>query len=96
MSQMTEQLPSGMPETTVSGLGSGTRQCLGKARHGILGDDTLLDIKEVAQLVGVSPRQIYKMMHRQRFPGPKKLGALSRWRLGVIRQWLRADEMRRC
>jgi excisionase family DNA binding protein len=64
-------------------------------RAHILGDDVLLTVKEVAFLVGVSTRQIYCMIHRGTFPAPRKLGALSRWRLGTIRRWLHDDGIRR-
>lgn len=63
-------------------------------RRQILGDDVLLTVKEVASLVGVSTRQIYAMIHRRTFPFPKKLGALSRWRLGTVKEWVRAGTPR--
>jgi excisionase family DNA binding protein len=65
------------------------------ARREILGDDTLLTVGEVAFLVGCSRRQIYAMIHRHTFPGPRKIGALSRWRLGTIKRWLHDDGIRR-
>jgi excisionase family DNA binding protein len=58
-------------------------------RAQILGEDYLLTIGEVAAIVGISKRQIYHLIHRRTFPTPRKLGALSRWRLGTIREWIR-------
>jgi excisionase family DNA binding protein len=66
-----------------------------EARREILGDDTLLTVGDVAFLVGCSKRQIYAMIHRHTFPGPRKIGALSRWRLGTIKRWLHDDAIRR-
>lgn len=39
-----------------------------RARHLLMGEDTLLTNKEVARLLGCCVRQIYFMIHRQRFP----------------------------
>ncbi|MGE5191558.1 MAG: helix-turn-helix transcriptional regulator [Deltaproteobacteria bacterium] len=86
---------------TERGNGAGAPGGAGAApfavRREILGDDALLTVGEVAFLVGCSKRQIYCMIHRKTFPGPtRKLGVLSRWRLGVVRNWLQADDQRRC
>jgi excisionase family DNA binding protein len=93
---MDEQNPVSEASLGVSEEGRKTRPSVSEARREILGDDTLLSVGEVALLVGCSKRQIYAMIHRHTFPGPRKIGALSRWRLGIIRNWLRADDLRRC
>ena len=93
---MTEQLSSLTVQSAPSAGGIGTREDADSLRREILGDDVLLRIDQVAFLVGCSQRQIYAMIHRGRFPGPRKLGVLSRWRLGLLKQWLHADELRRC
>jgi len=40
----------------------------------------LLDVKSVADLLGCSPRHVYRMADAGRMPRPVKLGALVRWR----------------
>jgi excisionase family DNA binding protein len=84
---MTEQRTnaSRQPEQPDLAVGSVSTE----SRRNVLGDDTLLTINEVASLVGVSTRQIYAMIHRRTFPFPRKIGALSRWRLGTVKDWLR-------
>lgn len=85
---MNEPFSTLAPDRAISLGGVGTISS--EARREIMGDDTLLTINEVATLVGVSSRQIYSMIHRRTFPFPRKLGALSRWRLGTVKDWVRA------
>ena len=92
---MVEQIPGSAAPPTVLEEGRKTRPSMSDARREILGDDTLLTVGEVAFLVGCSRRQIYAMIHRHTFPGPRKIGALSRWRLGTIKRWLHDDGIRR-
>ena len=92
---MTEQLPILATQGTVAPGGTLPTTGSFPAQMQILGDDVLLTVKEVAFLIGVSPRQIYTMIHRKTFPGPRKLGALSRWRLGLVKSWLHDDGIRR-
>ena len=60
-----------------------------------LGDDALLTVEDVARVVGCSTRNIYAMIHRKAIPFPIKVGALTRWRLGTIRQWIAGGCSRR-
>jgi excisionase family DNA binding protein len=92
---VTEGNPDFASQPTNWQEGAGTRESAFLLRAQILGDDRLLTVKEVAELVGVSTRQIYAMIHRHTFPGPRKLGALSHWRLGLVKSWLHDDGIRR-
>ena len=67
------------------------------ARVAILGDDTLVSPEEIAALIPCCVRHVYHLLHRREpardkdkaFPFPKKLGGLTRWRLGTFREWTR-------
>ena len=61
----------------------------------LMGDDTLLNVSQVAQIVGCSVRTIYAMIHRRHIPHPLKLSAMTRWRTGTIRRWIQAGCPRR-
>ncbi len=65
----------------------------------------LLDVQAVAELLGCSPRHIYRLADAGRMPAPVKLGSLVRWKLsgpGSISEWLdqgcpaSRKEVRRC
>jgi excisionase family DNA binding protein len=84
--RMNDQIHGLAPELTNSPGVTGISDRAMRAQ--ILGDDVLLTVSEVAALVGVSVRQIYAMIHRRTFPGPRKIGALSRWTLGTVKRWL--------
>ena len=49
---------------------------------------SLLDVHEVAHLLGCSDRHIYRLADAGRIPSPVKLGALVRWNRSVIELWL--------
>lgn len=51
-------------------------------------DAALLDVRQAATLLGVSPRTIYRLADGGRMPSPIKLGALVRWRAEELRQWI--------
>lgn len=53
----------------------------------------LLDVGAVAEMLGCSPRHVYRLADAGRMPGPVRLGSLVRWRLtgpGGLREWLDA------
>jgi excisionase family DNA binding protein len=52
--------------------------------------ETLLDVKKVAELLGLSPRTIYRLTDSARMPKPLKIGAASRFRASEIRAWIEA------
>ncbi len=48
----------------------------------------LVDVKEVAQLLGLSRRTVWKMSTCGMLPPPIKLGRSSRWRRRDIESWI--------
>ncbi len=54
------------------------------------GGEQLLDVREVAGRLGVSPRMVWKLLAAGRLPAPVKLGCLSRWPASEIDRWIRA------
>jgi predicted DNA-binding transcriptional regulator AlpA len=54
-----------------------------------LPDDALVGVDLVAALLGVSERHIWRLNDRNAIVAPLRLGAVRRWRLGDLRQWLR-------
>jgi len=51
--------------------------------------ETLLTISQVARLIGVSSRTIWKMIADHRTPAPVHIGRLTRFRASEIDRWLR-------
>ena len=52
------------------------------------GTTLLLDIRQVAELCGVSPRSIWGWADDRKFPQPIKLGRLRRWSLADVQSWI--------
>ena len=50
----------------------------------------LLDVQAVADMLGCSPRHVYRLSDAGRMPGPVKLGSLVRWSAASIREWIDA------
>ena len=48
----------------------------------------LLDVQAVAELLGCSPRHVYRLSDAGRMPAPVKLGSLVRWSAAAIREWI--------
>jgi len=63
-------------------------------RDGIAGADSsrpeLLDVRAVADLLGCSPRHVYRLADAGRMPRPLRLGALVRWRRDELMGWIAA------
>ena len=58
------------------------------ALTGIVGDG-LLDKRELAAVLGLSPGAVSVMLCRQKFPiEPIRIGARLRWRLSDVRQFI--------
>ncbi len=47
-----------------------------------------LNVKQVASLLGVSVRHVYRMADGGLMPRPLKLGGLNRWHRATIETWL--------
>jgi predicted DNA-binding transcriptional regulator AlpA len=52
------------------------------------GTGLLIDVKTTAKLLNVSERMVYRLADQRAAPTPIKLGALVRWRLAEIIQWI--------
>jgi excisionase family DNA binding protein len=50
----------------------------------------LLDVRAVAQLLGCSPRHVYRLADAGKMPAPVRLGALVRWPRAAIEDWIAA------
>ena len=56
------------------------------------GDDKLLTVRQVAVLVTVSPRKIWRDASARTFPAPVKIGPkTTRWWDSEVRQFLRGE-----
>lgn len=51
--------------------------------------DRLLRVAEVAQALGVSVRQVWKLRASSELPSPIKLGGSTRWRESELQAWIR-------
>lgn len=50
----------------------------------------LIDANEVARLLGVSSRMVWRLRDSGKMPRPTKIGSLVRWPRGVIEDWIEA------
>jgi excisionase family DNA binding protein len=48
----------------------------------------LLSVRDVAALLGCSPRHVYRLADGGRFPKPIKLGALVRWPRSAVLEFV--------
>ena len=48
----------------------------------------LLSVKQVAVMLGCSPRQVYRLADAGKMPRPIKLGALVRWIRSTLDTWI--------
>lgn len=48
----------------------------------------LLDVRDVARLLGCSRRHVYRLSDGGRMPAPLKLGTLVRWRRAALLEWI--------
>ena len=53
----------------------------------------LMTVDDVSCLVRCSARHVRRMVAQGRFPKPKKIGRLARWRREIISEWLAKDEL---
>ena len=51
-------------------------------------DIQLMTIDEVASLLRLHPKTIYRFIQRNGFPRPLKIGAASRWDLAAVQNWI--------
>ena len=55
--------------------------------------DTLLDVREVARRLSISPRTVWTQAARGDLPAPIRIGRLSRWRWDTILRWIEEKEL---
>ena len=48
----------------------------------------LLTVKEVAEMLGLSERTVYRLADMGKMPRPVKIGAAVRWRRNELDQWI--------
>lgn len=60
------------------------------ARIDDLPADAAVPVEVVAKLLGCSTRHIWRLVDARHMPVPFSLGRLKRWRLGTLREWIRA------
>ncbi len=51
-------------------------------------DLELVTVKEVAEMLKCTPKHIYSLVKRGKFPAQVKIGDASRWKLSEVRDWL--------
>ena len=49
---------------------------------------TLLNVREVSEMLGISERTIYRLSDAAEMPQPVKLGASVRWRKQELENWV--------
>jgi excisionase family DNA binding protein len=54
-----------------------------------LGRPALIDVQQVAELLGCSARHVYRLADRGGMPRPVRLGALVRWNRSAVEEWIR-------
>jgi excisionase family DNA binding protein len=50
----------------------------------------LLDVRQVAAILGCSARHVYRLSDAGRMPRPVKLGSLVRWPRAAVDEWIAA------
>ena len=48
----------------------------------------LLDVQQVAEILGCSTRHVFRLSDSGKMPRPVKLGALVRWNRSAIEDWI--------
>jgi excisionase family DNA binding protein len=50
----------------------------------------LLDVRNVAEMLGVSARHVFRLSDAGKMPAPVRLGAAVRWQREAVRDWIGA------
>jgi excisionase family DNA binding protein len=53
-------------------------------------DDRFLTAKEVARMLGISLRTLWRLKSARKFPSPVRIGGSPRWRKSVLLRWIEA------
>ncbi len=57
-------------------------------QHSTTSPALLVDVKELARLLGCATRSVYKMRAAGQLPRPRRLGRMLRWSLDDVRSWI--------
>lgn len=47
----------------------------------------LVTVQEVAEMLSMSPRQVWRLVSAGKLPQPKRQGSMTRWRSSEIEEW---------
>lgn len=50
--------------------------------------DTLLTAEDLAQMLKVSERTLWRLLSAGRIPNPVRIGGSTRWRLAEVQEWI--------
>jgi len=53
-----------------------------------VGEPVMMTARELATLLRVSARQIWRMLSAGRLPQPVRLGGVVRWRVAEVEKWI--------
>jgi len=53
-----------------------------------MSEPVLLTVKEVAEMLGLSERTVYRLTDMGKMPRPVKIGAAVRWRRSELDTWI--------
>lgn len=53
-------------------------------------DDRFLSAKEVASMLAISLRTLWRLLSARKFPKPIRIGGSPRWRKSVLMSWIDA------
>lgn len=52
------------------------------------GETLLISAEELANLLGISKRHVWRLLSRGDLIGPIKIGSTTRWPLDAVREWI--------
>lgn len=51
-------------------------------------DRVMINARQLAVILQVSPRQVWRMLSAKRVPQPIRIGNVVRWRMAEVEQWI--------
>lgn len=52
------------------------------------GDPTLISAEQLATILGMSKRTVWRLLSARQLPTPVRIGHSTRWRLDDVRRWI--------
>ena len=80
--------PANASATPAYSTGGRTTKAHGQIVHLAPSNGMLLNVTAVSEMLGCSPRHVYRLSDAGRMPAPVKLGSLVRWSASAIRDWM--------